>query len=269
MDAEIWYAASCGVVLVMVIFISILCLKLQRSDFADNYGIQSEMSRSAHIIILLFAVAVGLYFLLDHYKYGQTAQESMITILMSIGLMSLTIVSTGGVIYIQDRQDRIYNKVQQKFAGIYPKSNGHDFNQNDFIQHPDPKIPNIPTIPTITPIRNGKESVHKAQYEQLKDPLEESQDLTSSLVMDQRQKSQYQAMAGSSPSQDISAVSAVTAMESPKSQRESKKRSNRSISKSIMEAEAQGRLELSHVLTNSKLLNVFAQFLCVEFNVCF
>lgn len=112
------------------------------------------------------------------------------------------------------------------------------------------------------------------KYEQLKDPHDESQEMrtvtnltvienSESIVPRQSSnssRSQYQAIAGSSSSPDLTAL---TVTESPTI----KKRSNRSISKSIILAEAQGRLELSHVLTNSKLLNVFAQFLCVEFNI--
>ncbi len=62
-------------------------------------------------------------------------------------------------------------------------------------------------------------------------------------------------------------ISMLTDSQSPKSYNYINKRSKRSISKSIIEADAQGRLELVHVITNPKLLNVFAQFLCVQFSI--
>ena len=279
----IWYAASFGSVLILITFICILSIKLQRSHFADNYGIQEEMSRSVHIIILLFITCTVLYFVF----YDDNVRQWTITIVMSIACTSLTIISTGGVIHIQDRQDRVYRMIQRKFYRFNDHGSGESGHSGNT-----PKQQN--ESPPTEKSRQANKSFleqklnDEPQYAPLKrDRLDElihsrdSRQSNDALYVIPLNKSPKQMNPNGSPSDQIGnksvasdggvganneKLSVLTDSHSPRSHRDWKARSKRSISRSIIEADAKGSLELAQVITNPKLLNVFAQFLCVEFS---
>eukprot|EP01084_Bolivina_argentea_P260402 439734_1 len=250
-SALIWYAASFATVCILILFIVILNIKLERCHFADNYGIQEEMSRCAHFIILLFMIATALYFVFD----DDDIREWMITISMSIGCVLVTIISSGGVIHIQDRQDRLYKKVQNKFSPFNLKGHYVPIPSNHE-SPPTNQSSNTGTCNHSSEIKSFLEEEFmncEPNYERLK-----KHSLTP--------EPQYVIMNKSNNNNSIVGVGGG-AMTDNYNYKEKRQRSKRSISKSIIEADAQGRLELAHVITNPKLLNVFAQFLCVEWNI--
>eukprot|EP01084_Bolivina_argentea_P208695 355706_1 len=69
------------------------------------------MSQCLHVVILLFCVGTAIYFIFDN----PDIREWTISITMSIGCTLLTVISSGGVIHIQDRQHIIYQRVQQQY----------------------------------------------------------------------------------------------------------------------------------------------------------
>ena len=175
------------------------------------------------MVISLFIICIALYFVFD----TEDIQEWMITIIMSIGCMLLTVISTGGVICIQNRQNRVYRKIQKKFK----------------------RKPNTKCL------RTDCNTDKTSQQQEIL--LKDNDEILSALGISTHDESGHK-------------ISGLTAsMSSQRSHRfqDGKKRSQQSISKSIIEADAKGQLELSQVITNPKFLNLFAQFLCNEFNV--
>merc|ERR1712228_441749 len=225
-NIEIWYIASFGSVLILIIFICILSFKLQKSHFSDNYGIQEEMSRRAHVVITLFIICIALYFVFDY----EDIREWMITIIMSIGSMLLTVISTGGVVYIQNRQSRVYQKIRQTNNKPLASSK----NQTTSRQQ----------ISAFIEEEFSQNSFSNPHYEAFRDPNDSS--LAGIMIHDESGHG----------------VSGLTASMSPSRYKDGKHKSQQ-----IIEENAGEQLELSQVITNPVLLNVFAQFLCVEFSV--
>ena len=239
------------------------------------------MSRSAHVVLLLFTVATALYFVFK----DDNIREWMITIIMSVGVTILTIISTGGVIFIQNRQDRVYKRVQRKFH--HDSYDDHDIEKNGkHLKESPPTTTNNEKSQQKIKSFLEEEFSNDPHYEPLKQhSLTPDDDHIDDIISVKDINGGFNhfnvkpsSNPNGSPSDQVNnksmiggamtseKISVLTNSFSPRSGRDWKTRSKRSISKSIIEADAQGRLELAQVITNPKLLNVFAQFLCVEFN---
>eukprot|EP01084_Bolivina_argentea_P056069 102672_1 len=191
---------------------------------------------------------------------------------MSVGCSLLTYLSTGGVIFTQNRQETIYKILQKRYDVNNPngRNKGDRPKQDAIAETPDVAIKlfleeeftseNAPLRPLLKPSFSAGNSL-----------TEETN--PSYLLISNKNTSTAISYTGNTGKSVTGAGSGmIWDSFSPRSgggggnKKDRKKQSRRSFSKSVLKAEAQGRLELSHVITNSRLLNIFAQFLCSEFS---